>query len=72
MQNFLKNDCGDSAIECGLLVALIGTSVAIAVRLLGGVLNKFKSTTDLSTASLIPEINKEANISQIQKVSRLA
>jgi Flp pilus assembly pilin Flp len=38
VQNFLKNDCGDSAIEYGLLVALIGTSIAIAVMLLGGVL----------------------------------
>jgi pilus assembly protein Flp/PilA len=36
--NFLKNDNGASAIEYGLLVALIGVVIAIAVMVLGDTL----------------------------------
>jgi pilus assembly protein Flp/PilA len=36
--NFLKNDSGVSAIEYGLLVALIGVVIAIAVMFLGDAL----------------------------------
>jgi pilus assembly protein Flp/PilA len=38
VQNILKNDSGASAIEYGLLVALIGAVIAIAVTFLGDAL----------------------------------
>jgi Flp pilus assembly pilin Flp len=38
VQNILKNDSGASAVEYGLLVALIGAVIAIAVMFLGDAL----------------------------------
>ncbi|MEM9841990.1 MAG: Flp family type IVb pilin [Pseudomonadota bacterium] len=46
MQEFFKNESGATAVEYGLIAALIAVAIIGAVQSLGGELNKTFSTID--------------------------
>ena len=53
LKRFLKNEDGATAIEYGLIAALIGVAIITAVGLVGGSLDEVftKISTDLSAAN---------------------
>ncbi|MDZ4692731.1 Flp family type IVb pilin [Terricaulis sp.] len=53
LKRFLKNEDGATAIEYGLIAALIGVAIITAVGLVGDSLDEVftKISTDLSTAN---------------------
>ena len=51
LSKFLKNESGATAIEYGLIAALISVVIIVAVSTLGGQLNKTFSTVGSSLTS---------------------